>query len=123
MPSTMATTRSRIRDRLSARGPRACAGGPVRYQWRTLPAEINKITKAVIASAFRVTGLAFTPMTIRNAVAASLVADAGARQIQGTLNGLGERCGNANLTTLIPTLLLKDPYASQFEIDHERLKR
>ena len=51
-----------------------------------------------------------------NAVANSLVAvAAGARQIQGTLNGLGERCGNANLTTLIPTLLLKEPYASQFE--------
>ena len=30
------------------------------------------------------------------------------------LNGLGERCGNANLVTLIPTLLLKEPYASQF---------
>ena len=41
--------------------------------------------------------------------------DAGARQIQGTLNGLGERCGNANLTTLIPTLLLKEPYASRYE--------
>ena len=40
--------------------------------------------------------------------------DAGARQIQGTLNGLGERCGNANLTTLIPTLLLKEPYRSKF---------
>ena len=49
-------------------------------------------------------------------MANSLVAvAAGARQIQGTLNGLGERCGNANLTTLIPTLLLKEPYASQFE--------
>ncbi len=35
--------------------------------------------------------------------------DAGARQVQGTLNGLGERCGNADLTTLIPTLLLKPP--------------
>ena len=32
---------------------------------------------------------------------------AGARQIQGTLNGLGERCGNANLISLIPTLVLK----------------
>jgi len=47
--------------------------------------------------------------------------DAGARwivlcDIQGTLNGLGERCGNANLTSLIPTLLLKEPYASQFDI-------
>jgi 2-isopropylmalate synthase len=41
--------------------------------------------------------------------------DAGVRQIQGTLNGLGERCGNANLTTLIPTLLLKEPYASRFD--------
>ncbi|HEY4943211.1 MAG TPA: citramalate synthase [Rhizomicrobium sp.] len=50
------------------------------------------------------------------AVAISLAAvRAGARQIQGTLNGLGERCGNANLCALIPTLLLKEPYASQFE--------
>ena len=37
------------------------------------------------------------------------------RHIQGTLNGLGERCGNANLTSLIPTLLLKDEYAQKFE--------
>jgi len=50
------------------------------------------------------------------AVAVSLAAvDAGVRQIQGTLNGLGERCGNANLITLIPTLLLKPPYAGRFE--------
>ena len=50
------------------------------------------------------------------AVAGSLAAVlAGARQIQGTLNGLGERCGNANLTTLIPTLKLKEPFASQFD--------
>ena len=42
------------------------------------------------------------------AVANSLAAvRAGARQIQGTLNGLGERCGNANLCSLIPTLRLK----------------
>ena len=53
-----------------------------------------------------------------HAVANSLAAvDAGARQIQGTLNGLGERCGNANLVTLIPTLLLKEPYASRFDIN------
>jgi 2-isopropylmalate synthase len=50
------------------------------------------------------------------AVAGSLAAIlAGARQIQGTLNGLGERCGNANLVTIIPTLLLKEPYKSRFE--------
>jgi 2-isopropylmalate synthase len=49
-------------------------------------------------------------------VAVSLAAlRAGVRQIQGTLNGLGERCGNANLCSLLPTLLLKEPYASQFE--------
>ena len=50
------------------------------------------------------------------AVAVSLAAvRAGARQVQGTLNGLGERCGNANLCSLMPNLMLKEPYASQFE--------
>jgi 2-isopropylmalate synthase len=50
------------------------------------------------------------------AVANSLAAvEAGARQIQGTLNGIGERCGNANLVTLIPTLALKKTYADRFE--------
>ncbi|HJW79835.1 MAG TPA: citramalate synthase, partial [Beijerinckiaceae bacterium] len=50
------------------------------------------------------------------AVANSLAAvEAGARQIQGTLNGLGERCGNANLVTLIGALALKHEYASRFE--------
>ncbi len=58
------------------------------------------------------------------AVANSLVAvEAGVRQIQGTLNGVGERCGNANLVTLIPTLALKSTYNTRFEtaIDAERL--
>jgi 2-isopropylmalate synthase len=41
---------------------------------------------------------------------------AGARQIQGTLNGLGERCGNANLVSVIPTLKLKPEYSQRFEI-------
>jgi len=46
-----------------------------------------------------------------NAAANSLAAiDAGARQIHGALNGLGERCGNANLISLIPTLALKTDY-------------
>jgi 2-isopropylmalate synthase len=50
------------------------------------------------------------------AVAVSLAAvRAGVRQVQGTLNGLGERCGNANLCSLIPNLMLKEPFASQFE--------
>ncbi len=51
------------------------------------------------------------------AVANSLAAiEAGARQIQGTLNGLGERCGNANLVTLIGTLKLKPRYRERFAI-------
>jgi len=51
------------------------------------------------------------------AVAVSLAAlRGGVRQIQGTLNGLGERCGNANLCSLLPNLLLKEPFASAFEI-------
>lgn len=42
------------------------------------------------------------------AVANSLAAvKAGVRQVQGTLNGLGERCGNANLVSIIPALMLK----------------
>ena len=51
------------------------------------------------------------------AVANSLAAvRGGVRQIQGTLNGLGERCGNANLCSLIPTLRLKKEFSDAFEI-------
>ena len=82
-----------------------------------LPHEVAEITAAVIASGIPGSHLAIhTHDDTGNAVANTLAAvDAGARQVQGTLNGLGERCGNANLTTLIPTLLLKEPYASRFE--------
>ena len=83
----------------------------------TLPSEVGRVTRAVIAA-----GIPGSRLGIHchddtgNAVANSLAAvEAGARQIQGTLNGLGERCGNANLITLIPTLLLKEPFASTLE--------
>jgi len=83
----------------------------------TLPAEVGRIVADVIAA-----GIPGDRLGIHchddtgNAVAASLAAvDAGVRQIQGTLNGLGERCGNANLTSLIPTLLLKEPYAGRYD--------
>ena len=83
----------------------------------TLPAEVSEITEKVIAAGIPGDRLGIhTHDDTGNAVANTLAAvDAGARHIQGTLNGLGERCGNANLTTLIPTLLLKEPYASSFE--------
>jgi len=61
-----------------------------------------------------------------HAVANSLAAvDAGVRHIQGTLNGIGERCGNANLVSIIPTLVLKPHFAERFEtgIDADRLQR
>ncbi|PHP29206.1 citramalate synthase [Limimaricola cinnabarinus] len=80
----------------------------------TMPDEVAAITRAVVEA-----GIPGDRLGIHchddtgQAVACSLAAvEAGARQIQGTLNGLGERCGNANLTTLIPTLLLKEPYVS-----------
>jgi 2-isopropylmalate synthase len=83
----------------------------------TLPSEVGRVVGEVIAA-----GIPGDHLGIHchddtgNAVANSLAAvEAGARQIQGTLNGLGERCGNANLTTIIPTLLLKEPFASRFE--------
>lgn len=83
----------------------------------TLPSEVGRVVAEVIAA-----GIPGDHLGIHchddtgNAVANSLAAvEAGARQIQGTLNGLGERCGNANLTTIIPTLLLKEPFASRFE--------
>ncbi|MBE0553657.1 MAG: citramalate synthase [Rhodobacteraceae bacterium] len=83
----------------------------------TLPSEVGRVVGEVIAA-----GIPGDRLGIHchddtgNAVANSLAAvEAGCRQVQGTLNGLGERCGNANLVTLIPTLLLKEPYASRFE--------
>ena len=84
----------------------------------TLPHEVTKIVTEVIKvipgknlgiHAHNDTG---------NAVANSLAAVlAGVRQIQGTINGLGERCGNANLMSLIPTFFLKKDFSSKFEIN------
>ena len=58
-----------------------------------------------------------------NAVANSLAAiDSGARQLQGTINGLGERCGNANLISIIPTFLLKKQYSEKYDISINKNK-
>ncbi|MDA9278313.1 citramalate synthase [Amylibacter sp.] len=82
-----------------------------------LPSQVFLATKAVIDSGIPGDHIGIhTHNDTEHAIANSLAAiDAGARQVQGTLNGLGERCGNANLVTLIPTLLLKDPYSSLYE--------
>ena len=91
----------------------------------TQPQEVREIVTAVIAAGVPGSHLGIhahndTGQAVANSLAA---VEAGARQIQGTLNGIGERCGNANLVTIIPTLALKETYASRFEIgiDAERL--
>ncbi len=83
-----------------------------------LPHEVREAVLAVIEAGIPGDHLGIhTHNDTEHAVANTLAAvDAGARQIQGTLNGLGERCGNANLTTIIPTLLLKQPYRDAYEI-------
>ncbi|MCJ7994873.1 citramalate synthase [Rhizobium cremeum] len=91
----------------------------------TQPPEIREIVAAVIAAGVPGSSLGIhahndTGQAVANSLAA---VEAGVRQIQGTLNGIGERCGNANLVTIIPTLCLKDTYASRFTtaIDTEKL--
>jgi 2-isopropylmalate synthase len=83
----------------------------------TQPPEIRDIVTAIIAHGVPGANLGIhahndTGQAVANSLAA---VEAGVRQIQGTLNGIGERCGNANLVTLIPTLALKDTYTSRFE--------
>ena len=83
----------------------------------TLPHEVERIVGEVCAKIpgdhVGIHAHNDTEQAVANSFAA---VRAGARQIQGTLNGLGERCGNANLVSIIPTLKLKPEYAEQFEI-------
>jgi 2-isopropylmalate synthase len=90
----------------------------------TMPEEVSDIVRAVCAvvpgSRIGIHAHDDTGQAVANSLAA---VRAGARQIQGTLNGIGERCGNANLVTLIPTLLLKSDFAERFvtSVTPERL--
>jgi 2-isopropylmalate synthase len=91
----------------------------------TLPHEVERIvgevTKVVPGTHLGI----HTHNDTENAVANSLMAvRAGVRHVQGTLNGIGERCGNANLTSIIPTLLLKSEFAEHFQtgVTPERLR-
>lgn len=91
----------------------------------TLPHEIESIVSDVMCQIPGDRLGIHTHNDTENAVANTLAAiRAGVRQVQGTLNGLGERCGNANLTSIIPTLMLKPDYANRFEtgVTPERLK-
>src|SRR6266702_1514661 len=82
-----------------------------------LPHEVERIVgevcKAIPGDRVGIHAHNDTEQAVANSFAA---VRAGARQIQGTLNGLGERCGNANLVAIIPTLKLKPEYATRFDI-------
>jgi 2-isopropylmalate synthase len=74
----------------------------------TMPNDINAITKTICNQLNPLTIGIHTHNDCDCAVAGVIAAvHAGARHVQGTINGLGERCGNANLCTVIPNLALK----------------
>jgi 2-isopropylmalate synthase len=81
----------------------------------TLPHEVERIV-AEVAERIPGTRLGIhTHDDTGNAVANSLAAvRSGARHVQGTLNGLGERCGNANLISLIASIALKTDWPTRF---------
>ena len=84
----------------------------------TLPHEVSQIISEVIKVIPGKNLGIHAHNDTENAVANSLAAvEAGVRQIQGTINGLGERCGNANLMSIIPSLFLKKSLSDKYEIN------
>jgi 2-isopropylmalate synthase len=88
----------------------------------SVPSDVAEATGAVVgALGDRVEVGIHTHNDAECAVANSLAAvEAGARLVQGTMNGYGERCGNANLVSLLPALQLKLGYEC---VSPERLRR
>jgi 2-isopropylmalate synthase len=91
----------------------------------TMPTEVAEIvrtvTKAVPGTHLGIHAHNDTEQAVANSLAAI---DAGVRHVQGTLNGIGERCGNANLVSIIATLGLKPAYRERFvmSVDDDRLQ-
>jgi 2-isopropylmalate synthase len=83
----------------------------------TMPSEVSEIvrvmTKFIPGAHLGIHAHNDTEQAVANSLAA---VEAGCRQIQGTLNGLGERCGNANLISIIGTLGLKPQYTDKYSI-------
>jgi 2-isopropylmalate synthase len=85
----------------------------------TLPDEIADITAHVL----RITNIPIgihahndSDLAVANSLAAIVQ---GATHVQGTINGIGERCGNANLCSIMPNLLLKmnkEAYDEQLDL-------
>ena len=84
----------------------------------TLPHEVSEIvkdvTKHIPGKNLGIHAHNDTGNAVANSIAAVI---SGVRQIQGTINGLGERCGNANLMSLIPTFHLKKEFSENFELN------
>ncbi len=88
----------------------------------TLPYEVEEIVKEVTKYVPGDNLGIHAHNDTENAVANTLAAiNAGVRHAQGTINGLGERCGNANLVSLIPTLILKTNYDININKDNLKL--
>ncbi len=81
----------------------------------TLPNEVSEIITEVVkfipGENLGIHAHNDTENAVSNSLSAIL---AGVRQIQGTINGLGERCGNANLMSIIPSLHLKKVFKDKF---------
>ncbi|RWO08508.1 MAG: citramalate synthase [Mesorhizobium sp.] len=83
----------------------------------TQPSEVRAIVEKIIEAGIPGDHLGIhahddTGQAVANSLAA---VEAGVRQVQGTLNGIGERCGNANLISIVPTLALKPAFSNRFE--------
>ncbi len=86
----------------------------------SLPEQVTEATRATVATVDVPIGI-HTPNDLECAVANSLDAvEEGASLVQGTMNGIGERTGNANLTSILPALQLKLGYEC---VAPDRLRR
>lgn len=86
----------------------------------TLPSEVRRATERAASGVGAPLGI-HCHNDCETAVACSLAAvDGGARMVQGTVNGIGERCGNANLCSLIPDLKIKAGYSLPMDLSQLR---
>ncbi|MCL2293512.1 MAG: citramalate synthase [Spirochaetes bacterium] len=87
----------------------------------TLPSEVIQIMQQIPQDALAPLGVHFHN-DCGTAVANSLIAlDYGAVHIQGTINGWGERCGNANLCTIVPSIALKTQYKTNMSAELKKI--
>src|SRR5690606_27112835 len=87
----------------------------------TLPSEVKKFILEIKSELEIPLGI-HTHNDAELAVANSVAAiEAGAVHVQGTINGVGERCGNANLCSIIPNIILKLKKETKQKINLEDL--